>query len=333
MRTLVTGATGFLGSHLVERLLESGYEVRTLARKSSNTRHLRQTGAEIVVGDVEDYESLPPAVKDVDIVFHAAARVTPGWGPWKWFHSSIVSGTENMLKASAEAGVTRFLHVSTGAVHGEHCEGRTPACESTTRCVEFAEDTYYDYAKLKAEDVAFECHERGNVPVSMIRIGAIYGPRDRLLADRVYRQMSPPIVVWPGSADPKYSIVYVTDAADLAIKAATDDRAIGGVYNVAPRQVITLRQFAAAMVAAMGSKKVEVSIPYSVAYAWCALMEGWSRLRRVREMPYLTRASLKFLKKGLYLDGSKAYEELGWEPKVSLEEGTRLYVEWRHKQG
>ena len=93
MRTLVTGATGFLGSHLVERLLESGYEVRTLARKSSNTRHLRQTGTEIVVGDVEDYESLLPAVKDVDIVFHAAARVTPGWGPWKWFHSSIVSGT------------------------------------------------------------------------------------------------------------------------------------------------------------------------------------------------------------------------------------------------
>ena len=122
-------------------------------------------------------------------------------------------------------------------------------------------------------------------------------------------------------------------SAIRTIMAATSDRSAGEVYNVAPSHEITLRQFAAGMVRALGSKKFEVSIPYAVAYAWCAAMEGWSRLRRVKEMPYLTRAGLRFLNKGLYLDGSKARDELGWEPKVSIEEGTRRYVEWRRSDG
>ena len=333
MKTLVTGGTGFLGSHLVERLLEQGHEVRALARKSSDISYLKTTGADIVIGNVEDYESLGPALKGVDVVYHAAARVTPGWGAWKWFHSSIVKGTDNMLRASAEARVPRFLHVSTGTVHGRFCEGDTPACESSPRHVVFGPDSYYDYAKLQAEDVAFEYHKQGKIPVSMIRIGVTYGPRDRLLADRVFRQISMPIIVWPGNLNPRYSVVYVSDVVDLAIVAATSDRAEGQVYNVAPNHEIRLRDFADAMVQAVGSKKLQITIPYAVGYVWCAAMEGWARLRRVKEMPYLTRSALKFLNKGLYLDGTKTKEELGWEPRVSMEEGTRLYVEWRRSQG
>jgi len=332
MKTLVTGGTGFLGSHLVERLLEQGHEVRALARSSSDISHLKTTAAEIVIGDIEDYDSLLPAVEGVDVVYHAAARVTPGWGAWKRFISAIVTGTENMLKASAEAGVSRFLHISTGTVHGKHCEGDTPACESTARYVVFGPDSYYDYAKLQAEDLAFEYHKQGKIPVSMIRIGVIYGPRDRLLADRVFRQISLPVIVWPGELNPRYSVVHVSDAVDLAILAATSDKAKGQVYNVAADGEIRLRDFAAAMVRATGSKKLQITIPYAVGYAWCTLVEGWARLRRVKEMPFLTRSAMKFLNKPLYLDGTKAGEELGWKPKVSMEEGTRRYIEWRRAQ-
>ncbi len=332
MRTLITGGTGFLGSHLVECLLAQGHEVRALARRTSDVRHLETTGVEIVVGDVEDYESLGPAVKGADVVFHAAARVTPGWGTWRQFEDSIAKGTENMLKASVEAGVPRFLHVSTGGVQGKACEGDTSACESDPRRVGFGTDTYYDYAKLQAENRAFEYHSQGKIQVSVIRIAAVYGTRDRLLADRVYRHMSPPIIVWPGESNPKYSIVYASDAVDCAVLVATSDRAVGQVYNVAPLEEIRFRDFAQAMIKAMGGPRLQFAIPYATAYAWCALMEGWSRLRRVKEMPYLTRSGLRFLNKGMYLDGSKVREELGWEPKVSLEEGTRTYVEWRRSQ-
>ena len=329
MRTLVTGGTGFLGSHLVERLLAQGHEVRALARKTSDITHLRAIGAQIISGDVEDYESLLPAVKGVDVVYHAAARVMPGWGAWKWFESSIIKGTDNMLKASAEAGVPRFLHVSTGSVHGKLCEGDMPLCESTPCSVVFCPDAYYDYAKVEAEKVAFDYHKKGKIQVSMIRIAAVYGPRDRLLADRIYRQMSAPIVVWPGESNSQYSMVYATDAADLAILVATSDRAQGEMYNVADSHAVRLREFAAAMLKAMGGPKPQVTIPYSVAYVSCTLMEMWSRLRRVKEMPYLTRSGLRFVNKGIYLDSTKARNELGWQPEVSLDEGTKLYVQWR----
>ncbi|MBE0481062.1 MAG: NAD-dependent epimerase/dehydratase family protein [Dehalococcoidia bacterium] len=329
MRTLVTGATGFLGSHIVERLLAQGHEVHALARRTSDLSHLRTTSAAIVFGDVEDYDSLVPALRGIDVVYHAAARVTPGWGSWKQFRASIVEGTENMLRASAVAGVSRFLHVSTGSVHGKACEGAVPATESTPCEVEFCPDTYYDCAKLEAEKIAFDYHNKGKLPVSMIRIATVYGPRDRLLADRVYRHMSTRIIFWPGRANPRYSIVHVTEAADFAVLAATSDIAAGRVYNVAPPHEIRFRDFAAAMIKAIGGPRVQVTIPYALGYIWCALMEGWSRLRNVQEMPYLTRSGLRFLNRGLYLDGTRAREELGWEPRLSMEEGTRLYVQWR----
>lgn len=332
MRTLVTGGSGFLGSHIVERLLAQGHEVRALARKTSNITYLKTTGAQIIFGDIQDYDSLLPALKGVDVVYHAAARVTPGWGTWKSFESSIIKGTDNMLRASVDAGVPRFLHVSTGSVHGKLCEGDTPVCESTPCDVAFSRDAYYDFAKMQAEEVVFGYHKRGKIQVSMIRIAAVYGPRDRLLADRVYRHVSLPLIVWPGKSNPKYSIVYASDAADFAILVATSDRAVGEVYNVAPMQAIPLRKFAASMVKAMGGPRLQVTMPYSVAYIWCALMEEWSRLRNVKDMPYLTRSGLQFVNKGIYLDGSKARDELGWQPKVSLDEGTALYVQWRRSQ-
>ena len=131
MKALVTGATGFIGSHIVERLLEQGHEVRALARKTSDLSHLNTTGAEIVFGDVEDYDSLVSAIDGTEVVFHAAARVMPGWGKWEDFQHETINGTENILRASAEAGVSRFVYVSSGTVMGEGSYCEIPADEST----------------------------------------------------------------------------------------------------------------------------------------------------------------------------------------------------------
>lgn len=99
IKVLVTGATGLLGSHIVERLVLQGFQVRALARMTSNLDHLRTTGAKIVFGDIEDRSSLPAALEGVEVVFHTAARVMPGWGSWQQFEAAIVKGTENMLWA------------------------------------------------------------------------------------------------------------------------------------------------------------------------------------------------------------------------------------------
>ena len=330
MKTLVTGSTGLVGSAFVERLLAKGHEVRALARKTSDLSHLMTTKAEIVVGDITEYESLPPIVQGIDTVFHTAAKVTPGWGTWDEFEKTTVQGTENMLRASAEAGVTRFLHVSSCAVYGDTSQKvDIPADESTPCAAQKTPLSYYDYAKLLAEQACWKYHEQGKIPISMIRIGTAYGPRDRLLAYHVYSQTSLPIMMWPGSANPRNSIVYSSDIAELAILAATNDKAIGQVYNVAWPEPVRLKEFTEAMIKARGLKRSWVTMPYSVAWIWCYSMETFAKLRRSQKMPYLTLAALRSLNTEYYLDGAKARNELGWQPKISLEEGTRQYVQWR----
>lgn len=332
MKAAVTGSTGLVGSHLVEALLEQGHEVRALARKTSDTGHLKTTGADIVIGDVEDYNSLKPLVQGIDIVFHGAAKVMPGWGKWEEFESCIAKGTENMLNASIEAGVSRFLYFSSEDVYGEGLFGDTPADESTPAEVEFNPYTYYCYAKLLADRMAREYHEQGKIPVTVLRLCGVYGPRDRLLTDRFYDLIKSPIVIWPGKSNPRTTLAYVTDVAECAILAATSDKAAGQVYNVAPPGEQRWGDFADALARALGKSDRRWSIPMRPAYAAAFLMEIWARLWRFKEPPFLTRADLRLFAEGLYLDGSKVRKELGWEPKVSLDEGTKRYVEWRRAQ-
>src|SRR4030043_1351487 len=274
MKTLVTGSTGLVGSALVERLIARGYEVRALARKTSDLSHLKTTRAEIVFGDITDYDTLPPIVQGIDIVFHAAAKVTPGWGTWKEYEKTTVEGTGNVLRAATEAGVRRFLQVSSHMVYGDACQKGDIRADESTPCEAYkTPPTYYDYAKLLAEQACWEYHRQGKIQVSMIRIVSAYGPRDRLMADRVYKQTSFPILFWPGSANPRYAIVYSTDIAELAILAATSDKAIGQVYNVAGPESVRLKDFAGAMIRARGEKRLRGTLPYPVAWLWCYLME------------------------------------------------------------
>ena len=200
MKAAVTGSTGLVGSHLVEALLEQGHEVRALARKTSDVSHLKTTGADIVIGDIEDYDSLKPLVQGIDTVFHLAAKIMPGWGKWEEFESCIVKGTENMLNASIEAGVSRFLYFSSEDVYGKGLMGDTPANESTPVEVELSPYTYYPYAKLLADRMAREYHDRGKIAVTVLRLCSVYGPRDRLLTDRFYGLVNSPIVMWPGKS-------------------------------------------------------------------------------------------------------------------------------------
>jgi len=333
MKTLVTGSTGLVGSALVERLMARGHEVRALARKTSDLSHLKTTGAEIVFGDVTDFETLPPVVKGIDTVFHCAAKVTPGWGTWKEYEEATVQGTENMLRASAEAAVKRFLQVSSHMVYGDACQkGDIPADENTPCEAGKTPPTFYDYSKMLAEQACWEYHRQGRIQVSMIRIVSAYGPRDRLLADRMYKQTSFPILFWPGNANPRYAIVYVSDIAELAILAATSDKGIGQVYNVAGSEPVRLKDFAESLVRARGVKRTWVTMPYAVAWVWCWMMETIAKLLRSEKMPYLTLASLRSIHREGHIDGSKARNELGWEPKVTLDEGTKLYVQWLRQQ-
>jgi len=335
MKVLVTGATGLLGSHLVERLLEQGHEVRALARETSDTSHLETIGVEIMLASLEDYNTISPTVRDMDVVIHTAARVMPGWGKWEDFERAAVKGTKNLLEACVEARVKRFVYISSVTVMGKNCLKDIPADESSSceigpvNC-----HTFYEWSKLMGEQTALEYNKQGNINVTVVRPGMIYGPRCRLLTERIFTFVKMlPIVFLPGKSNAKTCLVYVTDVADCIIMAATNDRAIGQIYNVAPANDIRYRDFIKAMARALGKPKFHMTMPLFIIYAVGTVTEFWARLWRSKNLPFLTRADVKFLKEGMNIDGSKAMRDLGWQPKVSIEEGTRLYVQWRKGQG
>ncbi|MDM7998470.1 MAG: NAD-dependent epimerase/dehydratase family protein [Dehalococcoidia bacterium] len=333
MKTLVTGSTGCVGTGLVERLLAKGYEVRALARKTSDLSYLKTTKAEIVFGDVTQYETLVPAVQGIDIVFHCAAKVTPGWGPWSEFEAVTVEGTKNMLKASAEAGVKRFVQFSSVTVYGDAAQKKDGLVDENTPCeAKKTPASYYDYAKRLADEACWEYHKQGKIKVSMIRIGIAYGPRDRLTADRTYIQTLIPIVAWPGKANPRFAVVHTRDIAELAILAATSDKAIGQVYHAAGPEVVRMKDVTRAMMKAQGGPKVLITIPFTLGYVGAVLIEGFARLVRTKSTPFLNRNIMLQLTKEGALDGTKARTELGWVPQISLEEGCRQYVQWRRNR-
>jgi nucleoside-diphosphate-sugar epimerase len=296
-------------------MAQQGHQVRAIVRKTSNIEHLKTTSAEIVYGDVEDYDSLVAAAQGTDVVIHAAARVLPGWGHWKDFESCIVEGTKNILDASIAAGVKKFVYVSSGTVVGSAAIGVEKPADESAPYLDIEKPTremFYDCAKARAEQTVLDYHKQGKINATVVRPCMVYGPRCRLLTDRIYRyvKMFP---VLPGNAMAKTAIVHVHDVADCVILAATNEKSGGQIYNISPA----------------GKPELKIVIPLGLVYASAAVMEMWGRLIRSEDAPFLTRSDIKFVRDGMYIDSTKARKELGWQPKISIEEGCRQYIEWR----
>src|SRR6266511_1401416 len=208
MFALVTGSTGFLGSHLVERLRAAGHRVRALARNPNRARFLEGTGAEVVLGDVTVPASLAPAVEGVDVVFHTAALVT-NWAPWPAFLATTVAGTENLLEAAARAAVARFVHVSTIRVYDDrYCRRHGVVREDAPHGKRgFRHFGHYSRAKVLAEAAVWRWASR--LPVSVVRPAWIYGPRDESILPPLVRFLRSPGARWPCRTDPCADPIYV----------------------------------------------------------------------------------------------------------------------------
>ena len=333
MKVLVTGATGFIGSHLVDRLLSLGHQVRGLARNPAKAGQLVAVGAEPAIGDVTDPVSLRAAVRGMETVFHVAARVTD-WGRWSEFESVTVNGTEHMLNAAAEAGVARFLHVSTAAVYEDRFARKLRVITEDAPHSGAGDRAYGHYAKSKvmAEEAAWRFHREGAFAVSMIRPAWVYGPRDATILPRLIEHLESPWACWIGGRDPVVDPIYVTDVVDCAVAAATDEKAIGQAYNVAPDREIRLHEFLGAMCDAMDIPIPRFSIPYAVAAPLTAVVEGLSKLIRTKEAPPLTKAALASFTVDQHYDPTKALRGLGWRQQVSLADGARMTAAWMKSQ-
>lgn len=323
-RILVTGASGFTGGHLCERLVKEGYLVRGLVRDPKRAIGLRQAGVEVAVGDLRDRESLRRAAEGITTVYHIAAEFRRDNLSRKEMMAVNVQGTRNMLEAAVQAGVEKFIHCSTIGVHGDI---KNPPADENTPC---APGDVYQESKLAAERLVSEYMTQERLPIVIFRPGGIYGPGDlrflKLLKAIRKRQF-----VMLGSGEPLYQMIYIDDLIDGILLCGTKREAVGNIYILTGNEPVTLNQLVAviAQILQVGPPKLRFPVmPVYVAGALCEMI-----CKPLGIDPPLYRRRVDFFRKSRCFDIAKARRELGFEPKTDLRTGLRLTARWYQEQG
>jgi nucleoside-diphosphate-sugar epimerase len=322
-KNVITGATGLLGSHVAEALRARGEHVRALVRPGSDVGFLRSLGVELVTGDLSGGGDLARAFDGADVVYHCAARVGD-WGPWRQFQELIIDATSRVLAACRAASVGRLLHVSSITVYGH----------PRPRADHFTEDEplgqrpwvwdYYAQAKLRAERLVHEYPGKWTV----VRPTWIYGPRDRNSLPRVFKALAAGRVAMVGRGDNLLNIVYASDAADGAIRAANHPGAVGRAYHLSSEGEISQRDFLALMAKELGIAPVRRRVPYWLAFWGAFAAELVGRAIRLRRPPHFTRYAVALIGRPTRFSIDRARTELGWRPQVPVAEGLRRTLAW-----
>lgn len=330
--SLITGATGLLGSHIAEQLRLRDVPVRTLVRSGSDTAFLESIGCELARGDVTDRASLAEACRDAEVVYHSAARVGD-WGPWEEFVAISITGTRNILDAAAEAGVRRFLHISSISVYGYVDGAGTVYDESTPLGHGLYKWAYYSRAKVEAERLVWACHQEGRLPVTVIRPSWLYGPRDRATMGRLIESIRRRKCKLIGGGNNRLNVVHAANVAEAAILAVHHDRAVGEAYNCSNDGVLTQAQYFNKIAEALGEPPVTKTVPYRVAYNAARALECYGHLFRTRRPPLVTRYAVWLIGRKSFFETRKAHEQLGWQSTISYDAGIPAAVRWQLEYG
>jgi len=322
--SLVTGATGLVGSHVVERLLADGGRVRALVRDEAAAGWLARLGAELWVGDVLDAGSLARAAAGCAVIHHSAAAVGARGGGWEAYRRPNVDGTRAVVQAAERAGA-RVVHVSSIAVYGPRVRD---ACPEDAAFAPLPAGAHYARSKREAEAELFEAHAAGRVWATALRPAVVYGRRDRHFVPRVARVLRLGAVPLPGGGRTAFAVVHASSVADAAVRAATTAVAGGRAYNVGHDYDVTVADFFRLAAHGLGRRVHLVPVPLPVVRAGVATLRRASALIPGADRELLPRATVDFLTRGNPYLSDRARRELGWTPSVRPQEGVPDAFEW-----
>jgi nucleoside-diphosphate-sugar epimerase len=323
---LLTGGAGFLGSHVADRLVATGYEVRALVRRTSDVRHLSALpGVTLCPGALDDRESLASAVRGARGIIHAAGLIKarrPGE-----FARVNDAGTAGLLAAARQVcpQLSRFVHVSSLAALGPSADGRPRSPDAPPEPV-----TAYGRSKLAAE-IRVQAAS-AELPTVVIRPPVVHGPRDReTLA--FFRAVKLGVLPLTGSPDSVLSMVYATDCAEACVRALEADVPTGSAFDIEDGVPETLEVIVGHIEAALGKRvRVRVPIPGSVLGLAALATEAAAWISRRPAM--LTRDKLHELRAPHWVcDGAAARIALGWTPRVTFAQGARISAAWYQEAG
>lgn len=308
-KVLVTGAGGFIGSHLCEALLDKGCEITAMVRYNSrndwgNLELLpveKKTALKIAAGNIEDNNFVEAHARGKDVVFHLAALIGIPYSyaaPLSYVRTNI-EGTLNIMEAARKYGIGRIVHTSTSETYGTAIY--TPIDEKHP----LQGQSPYSATKIGADKIAESYHLSFDLPVTTIRPFNVYGPRQsaRAVVPAVIIQALTRRDIRLGSPAPIRDLTYVKDTVSAFLKAAESEQAIGKTINIGSGLGIAVGELAATILTLMGCDK--------------PVVPDKDRLRPCRSEVY-----------NLICDNSKAKKLLGWEPRFSLKEGLKETIEF-----
>lgn len=324
MKALITGGTGFIGSHLTEALTQKGVRVRCLLRKTSDLRWLKGLPLEFVHGDCNDKASLKKAVKGVDWVFHLAG-VTRAIKEGDYFEVNGL-GTENLVHACLENNphLQKFIYVSSQAAAGPNrnrlIKKESDSCEPIS---------FYGRSKCMGEtSVLAHAHE---VPVLILRPSTVYGPRDKDLFV-FFKCLSRRINPRPFDSNQHLSLCYVEDVVQGILLAVESHTKSGEIFFLSDGNDYRMEEIGDVVAQAMGITAFRIRIPKQILLGIARFSEYISK---VIEKPLLLNMDKaeEMIQENWVCDITNANTLLGFEPRVPLAEGARLTFEWYKKEG
>jgi nucleoside-diphosphate-sugar epimerase len=323
LKALVTGGTGFIGSHLTEALLRKGVQVRCLLRKTSDLKWLKGLPLEFVHGDCNDKASLEKAVRGVDWVFHLAG-VTKAIKEETYFEVNGL-GSENLIHACLENNprLQKFIYISSQAAAGPSRNGCNKREIDTCEPVSF----YGRSKRVGEESVLAHAQE---IPVLILRPSAVYGPRDKDLF-ALFRCLSRRIKLCPVDPDQHFSLCYVEDIVRGILLAVETRTKSGEILFLSDGNDYRMKEIGDVVAQAMGIRAFPIPVPKRMLLGIARFSEY---LSKVVGRPLLLNKDKaeEMIQKNWVCDITNAKALLGFEPRVSLSEGAKATFEWYKKE-
>jgi dihydroflavonol-4-reductase len=305
MKIFVTGGTGFIGTHLIRRLLDTDHELVCLARKTSNTEFLKDSGVEIFIGDVTDKSSLQKGMEGCEWLIHLASSFV-FWVPNnKVYHEVNVTGTRNAMECALENGLSKVVYVSTAAVYGN---ADKPTTEETP--VGTVRASKYVRTKYEGDLIAWDLYENRNLPLVMIYPSAVMGADDPKACGRYVNNFAVGRMPAQVLTKCRFPFIHVKDVAEAIVRACEKEGNIGEKYIVSAEN-LTFGQINRMVSEISGSKLPILKLPVWLSVMTSYLLTGFSNLIRKPPLWDLSADQISLMKQGFEIDGSKTERELG----------------------
>ena len=327
MKVLVTGGTGFIGSHLVKKLVDEKNEVKCLVRKDSNTNFLKNLRIELVVGDTTDKNSLKNITDDIDVIYHLAAIVNhkKTVKSYQEHYNVSVTGTENLVKSCLDSKIKKFVYVSSIAAIG--LRNRKMLLDENVEC---RPNTLYGKAKFEAEKMLLGYFNKNNFPVAIVRPSSIYGEGDskgsilslaRFVNNRIKKNQPYPFFSHGKNTT---SLCYVKNLVK-GFSIVGENGESGEVYHIADARPYTIKEMVETIADVLGGNLKKISIPKSFVWLGSLFFEPF---KIIGLNPPL------YLRKYVEMTANSAFDiskirKLGYDPEDNFKKFISNTVNWQ----